>query len=97
MKTMQRKYHQTVVDQMYDFNTLVELVSHGTHNYKDIIKVYSNYHKKLLGVKKCTPDYMWMLDLGVVPLKVKINCRLLKFWAGIMTPLDVWQTLLRQA
>ena len=92
MTSLQRKFYQTPVDKILDFEALVEPVLlwgsmvWGTHKGPAVTSVYNKYHKRVLGAKKTTPDWMWMLELGVVPLRTKIDLRMISFWASLMTP-----------
>ena len=44
------------------------------------------YHKRVLGLKKQTPSFMWMLEMGTVPIRTKIDYRMVAFWASLLTP-----------
>ena len=97
MRALQCCHYQNPVDKVKDYECLVEPIptyacqAWGSHKAPDILRVASKYHKQLLGVRKGTPEYMWTLDLGVVPIMAKINYRMVSFcmvsfWATLMKP-----------
>ena len=61
MKSLQRRWYQNTIDQVADYKTLIiPILTYGAEmwGHSDITKLdttYNEYHKRLLGVKQCTP------------------------------------------
>ena len=65
MKSLQRRWYQNTTDQVADYETLIiPILTYGAEmwGYSNITKLdttYNEYHKRMLGVKRCTPTLMW--------------------------------------
>ena len=83
MKSLQRRWYQNTIDQVADYKTLIiPILTYGAEmwGHSDITKLdttYNEYHKRLLGVKQCTPTWMWQLELGVKPLRYRTDVKLI--------------------
>ena len=60
----------------------------GVYNYKDIDKLHMRFCKRVLNVRKCTPNYAVYGELGRLPLSVIAKERAVKFWLKIMNNAD---------
>ena len=80
------------MDQIKDFGVLIEPIllygspAWGTHKGNDLTLVYNKFHKSVLKVKASTPTYMWLLETGSVPLRAKMDFRMISYWASLMCP-----------
>ena len=92
MKSLQRRHYQNPIDKIRDFEVLVEPVITytcsvwGSHEADAVTGMYNAYHKRVLGLRKQTPTYMWLLELGLVPIRAKTDYRMVAFWATLLTP-----------
>jgi hypothetical protein len=58
----------------------------GFVNNQDIEKVQLKFLKMILNLKKSTPSYMIYGELGVKPLQIDINSRIINFWSKLTDP-----------
>ncbi|MCG8049047.1 MAG: reverse transcriptase family protein [Candidatus Thiodiazotropha endolucinida] len=56
----------------------------GFGNIDVLERVQLNYFKYLFGLKKSTPSYMIYGELGVMPLYVDIQTRIISFWSKLI-------------
>ena len=56
----------------------------GFDNAYDIDKVHLDYCKRLLRVKKATPNVMVYTELGRLPLQISRKIKIIKYWLKLL-------------
>ncbi len=75
--------------EMYDcMVSLVQMYAVEVWGYsviRDMELLYTKFLKHMLFVQKKTRNDVVYCELGVYPLEVNINCRMIKFWVRLIT------------
>jgi hypothetical protein len=56
----------------------------GFGNLDDIEKVQLKFYKYVFNLKRSTPSYMVYGELGITPISLDINSRILSFWSNLV-------------
>ena len=56
----------------------------GFNDAKDIEKIHMDFCKRILKVRKCTPNYMIYSELGRFPLILTRKFRIIKYWIKLL-------------
>ena len=95
-----RRYEFTTEKKCQLFDSLILPVLHfsseiwGTHNAQEIESVHTKFCRKILSVKKSTNLGAIYGELGRVPLLVKRECNIIRYWIKILNSDN--NTLLKQ-
>ena len=61
----------------------------GFNMAKDVEKVHMDFCKRILKVKKCTPNYMLYSELGRYPMALTRKLRMIKYWVKLLNTSNV--------
>ena len=56
----------------------------GFNMAKEVEKIQTDFCKRILKVKKCTPNYMLYAELGRFPLIINRKIRIVKYWIKLL-------------
>ena len=56
----------------------------GTGNNEILERVQLNYIKQIFGLRKSTPSYMIYVELGIMPLNIDIQTKIISFWSRLI-------------
>ncbi|XP_033746730.1 uncharacterized protein LOC117331881 [Pecten maximus] len=85
-----KKQYFNIETQLAVFDTYVSsIVNYGSeiwgfHKGSDIEKLHINFCKRLLGVRKSTPNMMVYFELGRYPLYITRKLRIFKYWFKLL-------------